>query len=289
MQLTVRHVTEFHYRDPAWDSFNELRLRPADDYRQSTLAFELEVQPAAPLRSRRDYYDNVVHEIYLAESHTRLRVEANSQVVTYAVPEPLPVSADTLPGLRQRFFEYLAPSGRVPLDRDWFALFGALRLEPRADLLGFLDGLTGYLQERFEYRPGGTDVDTPLAEFVAGGAGVCQDYSHAMLAICRSAGVPSRYVSGYVHSDPHGNEHLLGAEGSHAWVESFLPGSGWVGFDPTNGCRVGEAHVKIGVGRDYDDVPPLRGLRRGGGGSTMGVTVEVRRAQGTIVPALGEG
>ena len=280
VDLSVRHLTRFRYPEAAWDSFNELHLRPADDYRQTVLAFDLAVEPAAPRRNRRDYYGNVVHEIYLAGAHQLLRLDATSLVTTYPVPAPLPVSVATLPRLRQRFFGFLAPTGRVPLDRDWFATFGALPLGSDGELLGYLDALTGYLRQRFDYRPGGTDVDTPLADFARSGAGVCQDYSHAMLAICRSAGIPSRYVSGYVHSDPHGDEHLLGGEGSHAWIEAFLPGSGWVGFDPTNGRRIGEAHIKIGVGRDYDDVPPLRGLRRGGGEEALEVVVEVRRAEG---------
>lgn len=279
MRLAVFHATEYRYDDPAFDSFNELRLRPADDYRQTVLSFEIEVAPKVPLRSHLDYYGNPTHHFHLAGEHRSLRVATRSVVTTYAIPDPLPVAAEVLPDLRHRFFEYLAPSGRVPLDRDWFATFGALYLTPDGDLTSFLDQLTTYLRGRFLYRGDTTDVETPLAEFATHGTGVCQDYTHAMLALCRQAGVPARYVSGYVHPHPHGDEWMLGAEGSHAWVEAFLPGSGWVGFDPTNGCRVSEAHVKVAVGRDYDDVPPLRGLRRGGGDSEMSVEVRVRRAE----------
>ncbi len=104
-----------------------------------------------------------------------------------------------------------------------------------------------------------------------------------MLGLLRLAEVPARYVSGYVHAAPWGDERMIGAEGSHAWVEVFLPGSGWVGYDPTNGCMVTEAHVKIAVGRDYDDVPPVRGLRRGGGDGDLSVEVAVRHAEGAPV------
>lgn len=279
MHLAVTHATEYRYDAPAWDSFNELRLRPADDYRQTMLAFELDIDPRPPLRSQLDYYGNVTHHFHLPSSHDRLSIESRSVVVTYPVPEPHPVPASVLPDLRHRFFEFLAPSDRVPLDRDWFEAFGALYLTPEGELASFLQQLTAYLHTRFAYRSDATNVDTPLVEFAEHTSGVCQDYAHAMLALCRAAGIPARYVSGYVHAMPFGDGQLVGSEGSHAWLEAFLPGNGWVGYDPTNGCPVNEAHVKIAVGRDYDDVAPLRGLRRGGGRSEMSVDVSVRIAE----------
>jgi len=277
MRLSVQHITHYSYAEPAWDSFNELRLRPSDDYRQTLLNFELRINPRSVLRSRRDYYGNLMQSFHVAEEHTSLSIEMNAAVVTYAIPNPSSTSATTLPELRNRFFEFLAPTERVPLNQNWFNTFGAAQLEPSYELVTYLDNLNHYLHERFEYKPDSTDVNTPLSVFAEQNQGVCQDYAHAMLAICRSAGIPCRYVSGYVHANPGGDETLLGAEGSHAWVEVFLPGSGWVGYDPTNGVMVNEAHVKIGVGRDYDDIPPVKGLRRGGGGSKLDVTVRVRQ------------
>jgi transglutaminase-like putative cysteine protease len=283
VRLAVYHLTEYLYGSPAWDSFNELRLRPADDYRQTMLSFEVAIEPRPPLRSQLDAFGNATHHFHLPHEHDRLRIEARSVVATYPVPEPRAVPATVLPDLRHRFFEYLAPTERVPLDRDWFEAFGALYLTPDVELSGYLTDLTRYLHGRFAYRADATDVDTPLAEFAEHASGVCQDYAHAMLALCRAAGIPARYVSGYVHAYPHGegHEHLLGSEASHAWVEAFLPGNGWVGFDPTNGCAVDEAHVKVAVGRDYDDVAPVRGLRRGGGASDLHVEVRVRSAHAT--------
>lgn len=276
MLLRVEHLTRYRYETPAWDSFNELRLRPADDYRQTLIAFDLRVEPHAELRSQRDSHGTLTHQFHLAAPHDELTIRTNSVVETYAVPIPAPVSSRTLPNLRHRFFEYLAPTERVPLDRDWFAALGALPLIGEVELVSYLTEMTAYLREHFRYVPDATDVDTPLTEFVNVGAGVCQDYAHAMLALCRTAGIPSRYVSGYVHADPNNEHRLLGSEGSHAWVEAFLPGNGWVGFDPTNGRPVEEAHVKIGVGDDYDGVPPVWGLRRGGGVGRLEVEVRVR-------------
>ncbi len=278
--LRIVHTTTYTYSTPASDSFNEVRLRPADDYRQTLFTFDLNVTPEVSLRSRHDVFGNVVHTFHLPAAHERLEVSATSSVVTYPIPEPIAVGARSMLGLRGRFFQYLAPSRRVPLDRDWLAIFGALPLRETEDVTAYATSLTRYLFGRFDYRIDATHVDTPLVEFAETGDGVCQDYAHAMLAICRSVGIPARYVSGYVHANPSEDRPLQGSEGSHAWVELFLPGSGWVGFDPTNGCLVTEAHVKIGVGRDYDDVPPVSGLRRGGGTSKLFVDVRVRKRDG---------
>ena len=277
MYLNVRHTTTYSYARPAWDSFNEVWLRPADDYRQTLLAFELQISPKATVRERRDQFGNLIYHFHLPGDHTELEIEATSAVVTYPVPVPLEVSADVLPDLRHRFFEYLAPTLRVPLNENWHRAFGALPLTSGAGLVGYLTAMNTYLHGRFRYAPSATDVNTPLTEFAQHSSGVCQDFAHAMLALCRASGIPARYVSGYIHSSPRGDETLIGAEASHAWVEAFLPGNGWVGFDPTNGCLVTEAHVKIGYGRDYDDLPPVRGLRRGGSGGKLEVVVEVRK------------
>lgn len=281
MHLNIRHLTEYRYSTDAWDSYNELWLHPADDYRQTLLSFDLSVSPGTSLRSVLDYYGNTVHNFYLHEGHRVLRIEARSQVVTYATPEPIAVSARILSELRPRFFEYLAPTSRVPLDQDWLSVFAMYPLEPHFDLVLYLKNMTAHFHQHFSYRAGSTQVNTPLTDFAQAKAGVCQDYAHAMLALCRSLGIPVRYVSGYLHTG-------LGVEGSHAWLEAFLPGNGWVGFDPTNGCLVGEGYVKIGYGRDYDDVPPTKGLRRGGGesGLTVEVSVETFEPELKETPAL---
>ncbi len=282
MLLTIDHLTEYHYPRPALDSFNELHLQPADDYRQTLLSFDLELDPDTPLRSHVDYFGNTTHHFHLANTHTVLRVQATAKVSTYMIPLPQPTFASMLPELRHRFFEYLAPTQRVPLNQDWLEPFNVRPLLPYYEIVSYLEYLTKHLKETLTYQTDSTDVNTTLADFAKTRTGVCQDYAHAMLAICRSEGIPARYVSGYVHSNPRGDETMIGAEGSHAWIETFLPGSGWVGYDPTNGCLINEAHVKIGVGRDYDDVPPFRGLRRGGGRETLEVTVKVRHARETV-------
>jgi transglutaminase-like putative cysteine protease len=275
VHLSVAHLTEYRYPEPAWDSFNEVRLFPIDDEGQSLLSFGLELTPDATVRNHVDYYGNRVHQFHIAEPHRRLAIQARSSVVTYPRPAPIPVAAESLGELRPRFFDFLAPTRRVPLDRDWAVAMRAPALPPDGDVVDYLSRLTRHLHGFFTYRQDVTEIDTSLAAFVEAGVGVCQDYTHAMLAVCRMLGIPSRYVSGYLETAPG---RTLGADASHAWVEGYLPGSGWVGFDPTNGVMVGQSYVKVGHGRDYDDVPPVKGLRRGGGSESLRVAVSVRRA-----------
>ena len=274
VRLAVAHLTEYRYPEPAWDSFNEVRLFPTDDQCQSLLSFALELSPDATVGSHLDYFGSRVHQFHIPEAHRRLSIEARSRVVIYPRPAPSPVGMDSLAELRPRFFEFLAPTRRVPLDRNWAAAMRVPALRRGGDLVEHLAGLTRHLQGFFTYRQAVTEIDTPIADFVAERAGVCQDYTHAMLAVTRMLGLPGRYVSGYLETSPG---RALGSDASHAWVEAYLPGSGWVGFDPTNGIVVGQSYVKVAHGRDYDDVPPVKGLRRGGGTERLRVAVSVLR------------
>jgi transglutaminase-like putative cysteine protease len=285
MYLHVVHITAYSYPQPAWDSFNELRLFPIEDHRQSLLGFKIFLDPEVSVRSHIDYYTTRVHQFHLPHTHQRLHIETNARVVTYPTPPPLPVIAASLPELHARFFEYLAPTPRVPLKPEWLAELEVKPLTPMDNLVEYLGELTRYLQRSFTFQPNVTRIDTPLLEFMHSKRGVCQDYAHAMLALCRCMGIPARYVSGYLYT---GASSAIGAEASHAWVEVYLPGSGWVGFDPTNGTEVTEAYVKIGHGRDYDDIPPVKGLRRGGGIETLQVIVRVTQDSATEEKREGE-
>ncbi len=269
MRATIHHLTEYRYPEPAWDSFNELRLEPTGDDRQTVLSYHLTVTPDAVVERRHDPFGTPVQHVHIRAPHELLRFETRSVVVTHPVREPPPAPLAALAPLRAQWLDYVGASARVPADLDWPATFGCAIPQDADDLVAYLDGLTRHLHARFTYAPGATGVNTPLAEFALSGRGVCQDYAHAMIAVCRAAGIPTRYVSGYVYA----GADFVGAEATHAWVEALVPGHGWLGLDPTNNVRVNEAHVKIGHGRDYDDVPPVRGVRRGGGRERLGVEV----------------
>ncbi len=268
MRLSVHHLTEYTYPEEARDSFNELWLCPVDDHRQGLLDFRLHILPEAIPRSRLDYFQNRVYDVHITKPHRRLRVEMRATVVTFPTPRPPAVAVQALRPLAARFFEFLAPTPRVPLHPNWLELLKLRPPEAREDLHGYLLEVTTHLHRLFRYDPKATQLDTPLLQFVQGRAGVCQDYAQAMLAALRSVGIPARYVSGYLATG-------VGAEGSHAWVEAFLPGAGWCGYDPTNNTPITEQYIKKAHGRDYDDCPPLKGIRRGGGQEKLEVQVQV--------------
>jgi transglutaminase-like putative cysteine protease len=271
MRAQIRHVTEYHYPDPAFDSFNELRLQPAQTSFQSLLGFQIRLEPDVPFSTHTDYYGTTVHHVHIRDAHTALRVETNAIVVTHPRPQPRPVFASLLEASRAALYEYLVPSKHVPVG-VWATRLEYRDLREDDELLEYLLGLNARIKSRFSYETGVTSIGTPLEDFVMQGAGVCQDFTHLMLAVCREQRIPARYVSGYVYA----GRDFLGAAATHAWVECYVPESGWVGFDPTNNVLTGEAHVRIGCGRDYDDVAPMRGVRRGGGVERLGVEVSVR-------------
>jgi transglutaminase-like putative cysteine protease len=130
----------------------------------------------------------------------------------------------------------------------------------------------------FEFKPGFTNVTTPLREVMKERKGVCQDFAHLAIACIRSVGLPARYVSGYIETEaPQGKEKLFGVDASHAWFSIYIPNSGWIDFDPTNNILPGQQHITIGWGRDYSDITPLKGVILSSGKHKLTVSVDVRR------------
>ncbi|TSA82443.1 transglutaminase family protein [Deinococcus detaillensis] len=271
MRADIRHVTEYAYKEPAWDSFNEVRLHPEASARQQLKSFHLLVDPeASSVTTHRDYFGSIVHHVHVHERHRVLRIEAQALVTTKPLTVPPPVPLSALDDLRSEVTEFLIASPRVPKG-DWPEIFGVARPGPNDDLSAFLTDLTHQFFQQFSYKPGATSVRTTIQEFAKLQQGVCQDFTHAMLGVCRTLGIPARYVSGYLYS---GGE-MIGADATHAWPEVLIPGAGWVGFDPTNDVLAGEKHIKIGHGRDYPDVSPVRGTFYGGGQGRLDVEVRV--------------
>ena len=289
MRAQIRHVTTYHYPQAASDSFNELRLQPAQIATQSLLGFQLYIDPDTAATSHTDYFGMTVHSFHVKRPHSTLRVETHAVVVTHAAPLPLPTLARTLEPYRNRFYDYLEPSERVPRGQ-WTATLEVPDMRDDDDLLEYLRVLNTRIRAGFTYAPGATGVGTTLIDFVAQRTGVCQDYAHLMLAVCREQRIPARYVSGYIYA----GREFVGAGATHAWVECFIPNTDssssdsssadssdgvWLGFDPTNGVLQTEYHIVIGWGRDYNDVTPMKGSRRGGGAETLTVAVSVQVQQ----------
>jgi transglutaminase-like putative cysteine protease len=281
VRYRIRHRTSYTYASPVFESFNEVRLQPLVCATQSLLDFDLRIEPPATVIAFQDYYGNAVHDFGVAYLHDELVIEATSDVVTYArADEPLTGEVYTQPdaspplealaadaAIQNDFAEFLGTSAFIVLGVESNAIARQLVAnEPSPSALRFLDLAAEAVRERLEYRVGTTTVHSSVAEVLAGGAGVCQDFAHVLISLCRHVGLPARYVSGYLGGVPE-------AVASHAWIEAYVPPYGWLGVDSTLGTHCTGQHVKIGVGRDYADVAVLRGTYQGGGRAELEVRV----------------
>ncbi len=289
MLLEVRHVTQYHYDAPVRESVMEVWMQPQKNPRQRLISFTLDPDPMAQLFSYADSFGNAVYHFDVPQPHQELTIIASSAVETTQA-DPLPEALDMgeWDRLRSDFvcgecFDYLRPHGFARTTEALQAFID----ERGLDALRFRDPLTAAarlsrtIYESFEYQAGVTDADSPIDLALGAGRGVCQDFAHIMIAICRSWGLPARYVSGYLFTDrKHGDRS--DPDATHAWVEVFLPSLRWVGFDPTNNVMAAERHIAVAVGRDYADVPPSRGVYKGGAESGLGVAVSVRKARAAL-------
>jgi transglutaminase-like putative cysteine protease len=277
MVLHIRHVTGFSYDGSADSSYNEVRMTPLALDRQRVVSSSLHVTPFAVQSTYRDYFGTVVTTFDLHESHRQLEVVAEATVETLREPDPahpLDLAALGAAPLNDQLAEYLAPTLRTAMSADVLDEFRRATANV-AHVRKIVDSAMSSVAERMQYVRGATLVSSTAQEAWDEGKGVCQDLTHVTIALLRSVGVPSRYVSGYLHSDPDAavGETILGE--SHAWVEYFA--GEWRGVDPTNGGDVGLRHVAVAKGREYGDVPPLKGIYHGDPSSALGVVVEVTR------------
>ncbi|HRF99431.1 MAG TPA: transglutaminase family protein, partial [Aggregatilineales bacterium] len=251
------------------------------DELQRCLSFRLEVQPATQLLGYRDYLHNTVHHFGLPRLHQSLHITAESHVQMTPrneLPTSLPKSAwDDLDMQVNEgdFWEFVIPSHFVQPSALLFNWMNKLDMRDRRDdPLTMMTELCGALHDNFTYAPDTTKVDSPIEQILTTGEGVCQDYSHVMIAMARHLRIPCRYVSGYLFIEREEERHIAN-DASHAWVEAFLPELGWVGFDPTNNQMAGHRHIRVALGRDYHDVPPTRGVYKGNAITTLRVGVGV--------------
>ncbi len=267
MRLTIDHAFAFQYDGYISESFLELRVQPKTTASQRVAAFELAVGPPARVFRYRDWNDNVTHHFTITKYHDRIEVAAHSLVDTrVATPAAAGVRGAPTPAeLDHALLDFLAFDGPVRLTPALRAAHDAAGVSPEAPLGEQVLALSAHMHGRFEYRKDVTRYDSTTEEFLKIGGGVCQDFTHLMLAFLRLRGVPCRYVSGYLHVERTVREPSQ----SHAWIEFYAPGAGWVPFDPTHDREVDERYVVVGHGRHYDDVPPNKGIYRGGATETL--------------------
>ena len=283
-KFKIRHITKYLYEVPVRDSANQIMLFPIKDEYQSVLKQELIITGNPAVEIYKDYYGNEVGSFTYAESHQELAIDSRIAVVTKArtLPEdnmPKEEQWNQLRALRHQlpYIDFLKQEPFVGVDE----IKQVTRLEQVMEVspFGAAQKLNEYVYQQFQYIKGVTSVETTCDEIWRLKAGVCQDFAHILLAMLRTIHIPARYVSGYICPNRNG---MRGEGATHAWVEAFIPGYGWLGLDPTNNCIVNDLHVRLAVGRNFSDCSPVKGTYKGTSNHTLEVGVSVSYEDGRI-------
>lgn len=292
MNYRITHRTTYAYEALVAVSHHAARLRPRDTDTQRCQTFSLSFNPEPDLLTEHtDSFGNAVSCFSIQQLHARFEVISRSFVMLAPVlqPDPAqtppweevaalfrdPVAVDLLDPCQ---FVFRSPLLLHEMPQREFALPSFKKGRP---VLAAVADLSQRIFKEFTFDPKATTISTPLAEVLANKRGVCQDFAHLAIASLRAMGLPARYVSGYLRTrPPPGKPRLQGVDASHAWVSCFVPGYGWVDFDPTNNCFTSLDHITVAVGRDFSDVSPVRGIITGGGHHQVLVGVDVEPVEG---------
>ncbi|MDT5007219.1 MAG: hypothetical protein QOJ24_4395 [Mycobacterium sp.] len=274
-RMRVVHSTGYAYKSPVTASFNEARLTPRSDSRQNVILNRIETVPATRSYRYVDYWGTAVTSFDLYAPHTELEVTSSSVVETDRGEMPKKVSWEDLnsEAVIDRYDEMLSPTDYVPASRRIQAV--GRRIAKYNEPADAVLAAAQWAHSELEYVPGTTGVHSSGLDAHREGKGVCQDYAHLTLILLRGMGIPARYVSGYLHPNREAavGETIDGQ--SHAWIQAWT--GGWWNYDPTNDSDINEQYISVGVGRDYSDVSPLKGIYSGEGSTDLDVVVEISR------------
>ena len=275
-RMRVIHATGYAYKSPVTASFNEARLTPRSDSRQNVILNRVETVPATRSYRYVDYWGTAVTAFDLHAPHTELEVTASSVVETDRGELPKDkVGWDELhtEAVIDRFDEVLSPTHYTPQSKRIHRV--GERISKYQDPQEAVIAAAHWVHGELDYVPGTTGVHSSGLDALREGKGVCQDFAHLTLILLRGMGIPARYVSGYLHPN---RKAMIGdtIDGqSHAWVQAWT--GGWWNYDPTNDAEINEQYISVGVGRDYSDVSPLKGIYSGEGSTDLDVVVEITR------------
>ncbi|MFC0471140.1 transglutaminase family protein [Halalkalibacter kiskunsagensis] len=279
MKYEVLQSTHYQYSSPIRQSINQSIFKPLSSENQKVLSYEQTITPEAYCSEHNDYWGNDVVTFYIWAPHDQLHVQTRSVIelnhrcsfvnMTDEVEEVMESNQ-----FKQDFAEFLMQTNYTTLSTEALHMISETLNRNAVNRYVFIERLNSYIYENFSYMPGTTDVKTIAAEAFDKKTGVCQDFTHMMLSVCRHEGIPARYVSGYIYS---GEEVAMrGDSVTHAWVEVYFPNHGWVGFDPTNNMLALDHHICVATGRDYADVSPLKGVYYGVAEQEMNVSISVK-------------
>ena len=297
MKLRVTHTTEYAYADPVSLCQNTLHLRPRFMDGQFLVSNEIRVSPEPTVRAERvDFFGNPELYLSMQEQHRSLKITAESVVDVAKPPLPDPFVSppwERVPGmlaasldptsLLARQFTYDSPL--VPT-HPLLADYAKPSFTPDRPLFEAVFDLTERIHDEFTFDTRATNVGTPILDVLLHRHGVCQDFAQLQIGCLRSLGLPARYVSGYLLTQPPpGQQRLIGADASHAWIGVYFPDFGWIDFDPTNAVVPSDKHVTIAWARDYDDICPVKGVILGGRHHSLHVEVTVTPMEETTPSA----
>lgn len=287
MKYKISHITRYHYGETASLSHNELFLIPRNTPTQNCTESTVTLSPSPATFSRRkDYFGNTAATTTIQTPHSVLEISAVSQVTLIPperiIPEQTPPWEEVKKSVWQHrsredleAFQFVFASSMIPVN-ERFAEWAKDLFQPETPILRAALDLTNRIYTEFKYDSKATTTTTPVETAFDMKQGVCQDFAHIEIACLRSLGLSARYVSGYLHTmPPPGKPKLVGADASHAWLALYIPGTGWVGLDPTNNIIPENQHLTLAWGRDYSDVTPVKGTVLGGGQHQLNVAVDV--------------
>jgi len=279
--FNIHHITKYEYDRPVKESVNEIKIYPATDREQEILFQQVNITGDPDILMAKDYWGNMTGMFNMMQSHNELVIETKLIVRTLG-PSANPINKETKPEDITKEIQNnlslleLARPKDIELKEKIFELIAQFQT-PDMPVYDIIEKCGQYIYNNFKYIKGITNIETTTKEILELRSGVCQDFAHVMLEVLRYLSIPCRYVSGYICPNTSG---LRGEGATHAWVEAWMPGYGWIGNDPTNNVWVTSHHVKLAVGRNFNDCSPVKGTFKGPARQSLSVYVAVSYEDG---------
>lgn len=280
--FNIHHITKYEYDRPVKESVNEIRIYPFSCKEQEALYHQLNITDNPEVLLVRDYWGNQTGMFNLMSSHQQLVIESKLIVRTLGIASPIAIDPDAgLDALQNETAGNLSLLELAQVQetdlREKIAAISGEFYTPGMPVATIVERCCNYIFSNYKYIKGITTIETTIKEILELRSGVCQDFAHVMLEVLRSLGIPSRYVSGYICPNKNG---MRGEGATHAWIEAWVPGNGWTGIDPTNNVWVTNHHVKLAVGRNFNDCSPVKGTFKGPARQSLSVYVSVSYEDG---------